>query len=63
MYFDGFGLHVGIGAYDRLETLTGQDPVASDLYRGDCDDIVGAHIEACPQARPPPRFPPPPARR
>ena len=39
------GLHVGIGANDRLETLAGQDPVAPDLDRGDGDDVVGAHIE------------------
>jgi hypothetical protein len=47
MHFDLFGPHAGIGANDRLETLTGQDPAASDLDRGNGDDVVGAHIEPC----------------
>src|SRR3954467_15721558 len=45
MHLDPFGPHVGIGANDRLETLTGQDSVASDLDRGNGDDVVGAYVE------------------
>ena len=47
MHLDRFGLHAGVGAHGRLETLTGQDPVASDFDRGNCNDVVGTHIEAC----------------
>src|SRR5213596_4354762 len=47
MHLDLLGPHVGIGAHDRLETFTGQDPAASDLDRGNGDDVVGAHIEPC----------------
>jgi hypothetical protein len=47
MYLDRFGLHVGVRAHDHLETLAGEDPVASDLDRGNGDNVVGAHIEPC----------------
>ena len=45
VHLDLFGPHVGIGANDRLETLTGQDSVASDFDRGNGDDVVGTHVE------------------
>jgi hypothetical protein len=45
MHLDPLGPHVGVGANDRLETLTGQDPVASDLDRGNADDVIGTHVE------------------
>ena len=46
MNFNLLGSHAGIGANSRFETLTGQDPVASDLDRGNADDVVGPHIKA-----------------
>ena len=46
MNFDPLGSHASIGANSRFETLTGQDPVAPDLDRGNADDVVGPHIEA-----------------
>jgi hypothetical protein len=46
MNFDPIGSHVGIGANSRFETLTGQDPVAPDLDRGNADDVIGPHVEA-----------------
>src|SRR5215204_3136102 len=47
MHLDRFGLHEGVGAQDRLETLAGQYPVAPNFDRGNCDDVVGAYIEPC----------------
>src|SRR6476469_8258218 len=47
MHLDRFGLHEGVGAQDRLETLAGQYPVAPNFDRGNCDDVVGAYIESC----------------
>jgi hypothetical protein len=47
MYLDRFGLHEGVGAQGRFETLAGEYPVASNFDRGNCDDVVGAYIEPC----------------